>query len=161
MQAKIRSATAADIGALVDLENRSFVADRISRASFRRLVSARSAAVIVAADGSTLGGYAVVLFREGSSMARLYSLAVDPDFRGFGRELLAAAETQAKERGCRSMRLEVREDNARAANLYIRSGYRRFGEKPGYYADGATALRFEKDLAAPMEIARLTGTTAA
>jgi len=161
MQAKIRSATVADIGALIDLENRSFLADRISRSSFRRLVSARSAVVIVAVDRKTLAGYAVVLFREGSGAARLYSLAVDPDFRGLGRELLAAAESRAAQRGCRSMRLEVRDDNTRALNLYMRMGYRRFGEKPGYYADGATALRFEKGLAASAEIARLTGTAAA
>jgi ribosomal protein S18 acetylase RimI-like enzyme len=46
------------------------------------------------------------------------------------------------------MRLEVREDNARAIGLYEKSGYRLFGRKPGYYADGATALRFEKTLEA-------------
>jgi ribosomal-protein-alanine N-acetyltransferase len=161
MQAKIRSATAADLGALIDLENRSFETDRISRSSFRRLVSSPSAAVIVAAGGSVVAGYAVVLFRTGGRVARLYSLAVDPAFRGLGRELLGAAEKEAITRGRRSMRLEVREDNVHAANLYRRASYRRFAEMPGYYADGATALRFEKALAPQAEIARLTGTAAA
>jgi len=162
MQAKIRSATAADLGALIDLENRSFATDRISRSSFLRLVSSPSAAVIVAAGGTVVvAGYAVVLFRTGSRVARLYSLAVDPAFRGLGRELLGAAEKEAITRGRRSMRLEVREDNVHAANLYRRASYRRFAEMPGYYADGATALRFEKALAPQAEIARLAGTAAA
>lgn len=161
MQAKIRSATAADIGALNDLENRSFLTDRISRSSFRRLVSSPSATVIVASSKGALAGYAVVLFRTGSRTARLYSLAVDPDYRGLGRELLAAAEKHAADRGCQTMRLEVRDDNLRAKNLYLRTGYRQFGEKLDYYADGATALRFEKGLAAGGGIARLAGTAAA
>jgi ribosomal protein S18 acetylase RimI-like enzyme len=161
MQATFRSAMAADIGSLIDIENRSFQTDRLSPESFRRLVASPSAAVTVAIAEGRLAGYSVLLFRAGSKVARLYSLAVEPDFRGLGRALLADAERRASARGCRSLRLEVREDNVRAIDLYRRAAYRRFGEKPGYYADGATALRFEKALPALAEIARLTGTAAA
>ena len=161
MQAQIRSAALADLGALIDLENRSFSSDRISRPSLRRLITSPSAAVLVATAGGRIAGYAVVLFRIGSRNARLYSLAVDPDFRGVGRELLEAAEKAAALRGCKSLRLEVRADNIRAINLYQRVSYRRFGEKPRYYADGATAIRFEKPVAPNAEVARLTGTAAA
>jgi ribosomal protein S18 acetylase RimI-like enzyme len=161
MQAKFRAASAADLGALIDLENRSFSSDRLSPESLRHLVSSPSAAVIVATVGRAHAGYAVVLFRTGSRIARLYSLAVEPDYRGLGRELLGAAELEAASRGSSSLRLEVREDNARAINLYQRSSYRRFGQKPDYYADGAKALRFEKSLMPNADIARLAGTAAA
>lgn len=161
MQAKFRAAAAADIGALSDLENSSFLTDRISRSSFRRLVASPSATVIVAAVGSAIAGYALVLFRAGSRIARLYSLAVAPEFRGLGRELLDAAEASAAARGCHALRLEVREDNQRAINLYERSGYHRFGKRPDYYADGATALRFEKDLISAAKNGQHTGTAAA
>lgn len=161
MQATIRAAATADIGALTDLENRSFLADRISRSSFRRLVVSPSAEVLVATAGKVIAGYAVVLFRAGAGVARLYSLAVDPAFRGLGRDLLAAAERVAQARGCRAVRLEVRDDNQRAISLYIRAGYRRFGERPGYYADGARALRFEKLFAATAGSGRPAGTAAA
>ena len=162
MNAKFRLAAAVDIGALVDLENRSFSSDRISRKSFRRLIASPSAAVIVAAVGQPLAGYAVVLFRTGAAAARIYSLAVDPAFRGIGRELLAACERQAAMRGCSAIRLEVRDDNIRAINLYERMAYCRFAVKPGYYADGATALRFAKPIAPPrVSAARLAGTAAA
>jgi ribosomal-protein-alanine N-acetyltransferase len=163
MQAKIRAANLADLGALIDLENRSFSSDRISPLSFRRLVASRSASVLVAAAGALVAGYAVVLRRSGSRIARLYSLAVDPEFHGLGRELLAAAERSAAAAGCRAMRLEVRGDNLRAVDLYRRADYRQFGEKPGYYADGAAALRFEKPLFAAQgaAAARFAGTAAA
>jgi len=161
MQAKFRAAAAADIGVLSDLENRSFLTDRISRSSFRRLVASPSAAVTVASFGTAIAGYALVLFRAGSRIARLYSLAVAPEFRGLGRDLLDAAEASAASRGCRALRLEVREDNPRAINLYERSGYRQFGERPDYYADGTTALRFEKDLTRAVETGRRAGTAAA
>jgi ribosomal-protein-alanine N-acetyltransferase len=161
VNAKFRLAATADIGALVDLENRSFSSDRISRESFRRLVKAPSAAVIVAGVGRSLAGYAVVLFRAGSAAARIYSLAVDPAFRGIGRELLAACENEAARRGASAVRLEVREDNFRAISLYERMSYSRFAAKPGYYADGATALRFAKRIEPRAGIARLAGTAAA
>src|SRR5262245_27244316 len=121
MQAKIRAATMADLGALIDLENRSFSSDRLDRTAPRRLIASRSAAVIVAAAGSRAAGYAVVMFRSGSRVARLYSLAVDPEFRGLGRQLLAAAERRAARAGSRVIRLEVRDDNTRAINLYMRA----------------------------------------
>jgi len=161
VNAKFRLAAAADIGALVDLENRSFSSDRISRKSFRRLVASPSAAVFVASVGQSLAGYAVVLFRAGSAAARIYSLAVDPAFHGIGRELLAACEGEAAMRGCSAIHLEVREDNVRAINLYERMAYCRFASKPGYYADGATALRFAKPVAPRASTARLAGTAAA
>jgi ribosomal protein S18 acetylase RimI-like enzyme len=161
VNAKFRLAAAADIGALVDLENRSFSSDRISRRSFRRLVASPSAAVIIANVGQSLAGYAVVLFRAGSAAARLYSLAVDPAFRGIGRELLAACENEAAMRGSSSIRLEVREDNVRAINLYERVSYSRFAAMSDYYADGATALRFAKPITPPASKARLAGTAAA
>lgn len=161
MQAKFRAAAAADIGALSDLENSLFLTDRISRSSFRRLVVSPSAVLIVAAFDAAIAGYALVLFRARSRIARLYSLAVAPDFRGLGRDLLEKAEASAAARGCHALRLEVREDNRRAINLYERSGYHRFGERPDYYADGATALRFEKDLTSAVETGRRAGTAAA
>ena len=42
--------------------------------------------------------------------------------------------------------LEVRYDNAGAIALYEGCGFRQFGEHARYYADGATALRYEKSL---------------
>ena len=142
------------------IENRSFSTDRMSRQSFRRLIARRRPPCIVASAGTVLAGYCVVLFRAGSAAARLYSLAVDPAFRGLGRALIAAAERARPTRLQRSLRLEVREDNVRAITSTSAAYSRLFGAKPDYYADGATALRFEKPLA-PQAAGRTAAGTAA
>jgi ribosomal protein S18 acetylase RimI-like enzyme len=145
MPAEIRLARASDVDALAALENAVFEADRVSRKSFRSMVDSASVTVLVAAEQDAIAGYCAVLFRAGSRKARLYSLAAARG-SGIGRTLLGAAEEAAAARGCEELRLEVREDNARAVDLYEKSGYRRFGRKSDYYADGAAALLYEKPL---------------
>lgn len=91
----------------------------------------------------------MVEFRSNSRRARLFSIAVVPEARkGAGRALLAACESGAMRRGCTAMRLECREDNFRALELYESAGYIRFARVKDYYEDGAPALRLEKALGA-------------
>ncbi|MGE3148961.1 MAG: peptidase C39 family protein [Pseudorhodoplanes sp.] len=144
---RLRTATMADLDALVALENRVFATDRCSRRSFRNFLRARSAALIVAED-EKLVGYALVLFRPNSAVGRLYSIAVAADRagQGIGARLLEAAEAAALARGCLSMRLEVHEGNRRAIKRYEQAGYRLFGCHPAYYADGGDARRYRKDI---------------
>lgn len=145
----VRPATMADLDALLALEAVAFETDRISRRSFRNLLSSPSAAILVACrEDGRIPGYAAILFRQGTALARLYSLAVDPAAggRGVGRTLLRAAERGAFERDRIGLRLEVREDNARAIALYRSEQYRPIGRYLDYYADHTPALRFEKTL---------------
>jgi ribosomal-protein-alanine N-acetyltransferase len=149
--AKLRRGRSSDLDALLALEKDFFGPDhQISRRSFRRFIASPNCALIVAETGRQIAGCALVLFRRGSMSARLYTIAVGAAFqrRGCGRRLLAAAENKAKRRGCRSMRLEVREDDAGAIALYETSGYRRFGRRRRYYDGRIDALRFEKPLIA-------------
>lgn len=145
---QMRPATRDDLDALVRLEERAFDVDRISRRAWRHLLSRAHGQVLVTSPSSAgpILGAAVVLFRTGSSVARLYSLAVDPDARGsgLGRRLLADALQSAREAGCETLRLEVREDNRSALQLYRAEGFREIGRRADYYADGAPALRMER-----------------
>ena len=147
---EIRNAEDADLDGLGALEARSFASDRLARRSLWRLLCRPSASLRVAAAkaGGTVHGYSLVLFRKGSSVARLYSIAVDDERRGegLGRRLLADAEGVAARRQQRVLRLEVREDNLPAIRLYERRGYRLIGRYARYYADKADALRYEKPL---------------
>jgi len=151
MSADIRLARMTDVDELVGIENAVFGGDRISRRSFRHLAAVASAAVLVAEVDRRIAGYAVLLFRNGNRTARLYSLAAAPGEagRGHGHALMAAAEAEARRRHASVLRLEVRADNDRARRLYEARGYRETGSVADYYADGATARRFEKPLAAP------------
>ena len=144
----IRAASAADLDAIDRLETAVFTGDRMSRRSLRRLLRRPSAVTLVAVAGRHIVGYAMLLFRRGSRVARLHSIARVPDAsgRGIGEVLLAAAERNAAERRAVEMRLEVRPDNDRARALYERSGYAVFGRTADYYEDHSDALRMRKSL---------------
>jgi len=145
----LRDAEKRDIPALLALEAASFAADRLSSRSFRRLIGGGTCACRVADAGQTLAGYALVLYRSGSRVGRLYSIAVARGWQGagVGSALLADAEAEARRRGLDRLRLEVRPDNRAAIRLYIRRGYRDIGRRPDFYADGSEARLFEKILA--------------
>jgi ribosomal protein S18 acetylase RimI-like enzyme len=144
----LRDATLADIDELAQLEERCFDGDRLSRRSFRSLLSRSSSSLRVARIGRQLAGYSVTLFRRGSRLARLYSIAVAPEARGGGlaRKMLADAEATARRRGMSGLRLEVRADNSAATALYRTEGYEPDGRRENYYEDGATAFRWTKRL---------------
>lgn len=108
-----------------------------------------SCALIVAEDAKGVVGYALLEFRANSRLARLFSIArIENAPAGCGRALLEACEREARRRDCRAMRLEARENNFRALNLYERAGYTSFARVANYYEDGAAALRLEKRLVA-------------
>lgn len=145
----LRAATVDDLAALVAIETACFDSDRMSRRALRHAITAPTGATIVAERAGAPAGYGLIVFRQGSSVARITSLAVLPDARGgnIGGRLLAALEEAARQRGCDRVRLEVRIDNAVAIGLYERAGYRRFAVCEDFYEDGATAWRYEKRLA--------------
>lgn len=149
-RSRVRRAVASDLDDLVALELRSFNSDRLSRAQYRRHLDSDSAQVLVAsANHHHFLGSAVLFFRKGNRVARLYSLATQPEARGqgIGANLLAAAADEARRRDCRALRLEVRIDNAAAIGLYERCGFVRIGRYASYYQDGADAWRYELALA--------------
>ena len=115
----IRTAQADDLQQLLALESKCFQTDLISRRSFRSFIKTDSSRLLVAVDEhDQLLGYAAILLRLGSSVARIYSLGVDPDAqgRGIGAQLIGGAESIARENGCTSLSLEVRTDNDRASS---------------------------------------------
>lgn len=144
----IRRATAADLHALVLLEASCFQDDRISRSSYRRLLQRESALILVDEADNRIRGSAVLLFRHGLSIARLYSIAVYPEYRGLGlgRNLIQESikQTAAKQR--LALRLEVRDDNKEAIALYEKLGFRLIGRTNDYYEDGTAALKYQHSI---------------
>jgi ribosomal protein S18 acetylase RimI-like enzyme len=142
-----RTATRDDVDALTILEAECFATDRLSRRSFQRLVTGESNWLHIAEDaaGQVLG-YGLLLFRRGTSLARLYSIAVRPAARGrhLAEQLLQRAEQAAAARGKVFLRLEVNTGNTAAIRLYEKYGYHRFGVHADYYEDHTDALRMQK-----------------
>ncbi len=148
---RVRTAHAADVDMLSAIEQASFTTDRVSPRSWAHLLKSRSAAVALAVDDGAAVGAIVVLYRAGSSVARVYSLAVLPAARGRGIAglLLEHAIDSARRDGAALMRLETRTDNHRAQSLFAGLGFAEFGRRAGYYEDGATAIRYQKYLWLP------------
>ncbi len=137
-----------DLEALVELEKQCFETDRLSRRSFKHMLKAESARLHLVEVNGVIGAYIITLFHRGTSLARLYSIAVHPANRGLGlaRRLIEASEQTAIQRRCIFMRLEVRTDNHDAIRLYEKMGYQQFGVYHDYYEDHRDALRFQKQI---------------
>jgi ribosomal protein S18 acetylase RimI-like enzyme len=143
---RIRKALGTDIDELLRLESVAFQSDRLSRRSFKRWLRHAGCIFLASEESGALGGYVLVILRRGTRLARLYSLAVDPAYRGKGTavQLIERAEQAARDAGALYMRLEVAGNNAAAISLYRKLGYTQFGLYQGYYEDHSDALRMEK-----------------
>lgn len=146
---RVRDATPDDLDALIRLEESSFDGDRMTRRQLRHMITRANAEVLVA-ELPELGtvGSAILLYRKGTAVARIYSIAVDARARGrgVGKALLTEAEHLSWEREVSWMRAEIRKDNVASIALFESMGYRRFGEFEDYYDDEMDAWRYEKTL---------------
>lgn len=146
LEIRYRPADLKDLDRLVEIEERCFDTDRLSRRNFTWMIRKAHAFFEVVEIGGELGGYSLALFHRGTSLARLYSIAVLDEHRGLGvaREMLVHAEQAAVDNECVYMRLEVHPRNTGAIRLYEQAGYYRFGLFRRYYDDQSDALRYEK-----------------
>ncbi len=142
----IREVAKSDLAALIELEERCFETDRLSRRSFRHWITTQGRVFLVAEYEGKVAGYMLILLLRGTRLARLYSVATAPELRGKGvaRSLLMAGESAAKALGCHYLRLEVSKENPAAISLYSSMGYLQFGIYHDYYGDHTDALRMQK-----------------
>ena len=142
-----------DAGACVALEIAAFDGpDRFPARIWRRLLgpcqeAGTALAIGVRAPRGVLAAAAIALLRRGRRTARIYSLAVDPGFRGQG---LGAAliEAVARRTGL-GLSLEVSVANAPARALYERLGFIAGETLRDYYAMGHHGIRYRRPLAHP------------
>lgn len=145
----IRAARLVDVPMMVALERRSFAVHQMETEAFRRLVGRDTAMVLVCERGGRFLGHAVVLFRARTTVARLYSIAILPEARGTGagRALLSELVSRIRERGLATVSLEVRSLDTPVRAFYERFGFSFKETLPGYYDDGADAVRLVFELA--------------
>jgi ribosomal-protein-alanine N-acetyltransferase len=93
-------------------------------------------------DGDPVVGYVVsdVIRNYGRPLGHVKDIAVHPDRRGegIGRALLERALSTLSE--ARSIKLEVRESNRVAIDLYRDYGFEPLRRRPRYYDDGEDAV---------------------
>jgi ribosomal protein S18 acetylase RimI-like enzyme len=145
---RLRPGCAEDLDQLVAIENACFETDRLSRRSFLNFIRQGPHELIVITGDDRVLGYVLLLFRAGTNLARMYSIAVTPDaqHQGLSKQLLGAAESAARKHRCVFMRLEVSVKNAPAISLYRKDGYSTIDTIKNYYDNGDDALRMEKRL---------------
>jgi [ribosomal protein S18]-alanine N-acetyltransferase len=148
---RLRRMRQADMPGIMALEQELFPEDAwtpdMFAAEFAQPASRRL--YLVAQEGNALIGYAGMMF-TGGSQADVVTLAVNPARwgKGIGTALLTALVDEAEKRGYAEVLLEVREDNPRARQLYLRHGFTEIGIRRGYYQpSGVNAVVMRKALA--------------
>ena len=156
----LRDMTPEDVPTVNALEQRLFPADawplhmffdELSQTDTRRYLVAEAASGIV--------GYAGLMCIE--PIADVQTIAVVPEYegRGIGTTLLTALIEEARRRRAADVLLEVRADNPRAQQLYVRFGFEQIHIRPRYYRDGVDALIMRLQLAGEPGEGTAHGTT--
>lgn len=134
-QITLRKMVEADIDQILVIENESF-ATPWSRESFENeLTKNRFALYLVLEDEEVIFGYCGVWIIVDE--AHVTNIALLPNYRGkkLGETLLTEIMKVAKEKGAKSMTLEVRVSNHVAQSLYRKLGFRDGGIRKNYYTD--------------------------
>ncbi len=103
-----------------------------SRGNFSDSLRSGYQAQLLVADGGILGYFVAM---KGVDEVHLLNITVAPahQAQGWGRVMLDALAIWSRGQGAQWLWLEVRVSNARALQVYERHGYRRVGERKGYY----------------------------
>lgn len=141
----IRHAAPHDLAAILGIENASFSSDRLSPRALKYHLGRKTSLLLVDEVEGAIRGYILTFCHPRALLARHYSLATHPDYRGqgVGEGLLAEAERRCGKAGAR---LEIRTDNPSARKLYEKCGYHIKGRRESFYEDGAAALEMIKPL---------------
>lgn len=142
----IRAARLDDLDGLVELEELCFEHDLFHRRQLRYLLTKAQGEVLVYEIAGQVSGALILSWRRNSSVARITSVAVRPEYhgQGIGTVLVKQAENIAQSRGLNKMNLEVRQDNQKAISFYEGHGYNRVGLKTDYYRDGMAGISYQK-----------------
>lgn len=137
----LREMTAADIPAVHDLERRLFPVDAWPlQMFFDELAQAETRRYLVAEQNGRIVGYAGLMCID--PIADIQTIAVVPEQegKGIGSALLRELIRESRLRHAEDVLLEVRADNPRAQQLYLRFGFQQIHVRPRYYRDGVDAL---------------------
>lgn len=103
-----------------------------TRGNFSDSLRSGYQAQVLAAGGMVLGYFVAM---KGVDEVHLLNVTVAParQGEGWGRVMLDALAVWSRGQGAQWLWLEVRASNTRAQGIYERQGYRRVGERKGYY----------------------------
>lgn len=96
---------------------------------------------LVAVEDEKVIGYSIGIIRF-KDLGHIISIAVDKDYRGkgIGKKLLKETIENLAKMEVKRIRIEVRESNEIAINLYKKFGFMEKERVKEYYPDGETAI---------------------
>lgn len=145
----LRVATAADLDAVVQLEQQIFPDDAWPRDKLADDLRSSFAHFVVSENDGVIAGYAIAQHLPGNDVADVHNLAVVEARRGegLGALMLDALLVWCESRDASAIMLEVRADNESAQSLYASRGFRTIATRPGYYQPaGVDALVMRREV---------------
>ena len=138
---ELRDMTAADIPIVHDLECRLFPVDAWPLQMFHdELAQAATRRYVVAEHAGRIVGYAGLMCIEPIADVQTIAVVPEQEGKGIGSALLGELIRESRLRHAEDVLLEVRADNPRAQQLYVRFGFEQIHVRPRYYRDGVDAL---------------------
>jgi ribosomal-protein-alanine N-acetyltransferase len=133
-EAQFEPVTEARLDELVAIERAAYV-HPWTRGNFADSIRSGYQAQLLYADDVVLGYFVAM---KGVDEVHLLNITVAPEYQGqgWGRLMLDALAIWSRGQDAQWLWLEVRVGNTRAQRIYERHGYRRVGERKGYYPDG-------------------------
>lgn len=131
VEAQFEPLTEARLDDVLAIEQSAY-AQPWSRGNFTDSLRAGYQAQMLVADGTILGYFVAM---KGVDEVHLLNITVAPVYQGQGwsRVMLDALAIWSRGQRAQWLWLEVRVSNARALQIYEHHGYRRVGERKGYY----------------------------
>lgn len=149
MPITIEEASIKYLDKLYEIEMECFKREAFTKQQIARLLRNSNSISLIAKDEENIVGFiiGVLSVENGDLVGHILTIDVSLSHRrkGVGIKLLHEIEKIFKDRGAKICRLEVREDNVAALNLYRKLGYRKVGELKYYYGD-AHGILLEKKL---------------
>ncbi len=149
MAIKIEDTSIRLLGKLCEIEKQCFGQEAFTKQQLAYLLTDYNAIGLAARVNSEIAGFAIARVDIGRNTSFGHILTVDiaPAYRrkGIAQKLLQKIETIFREKGIKECRLEVREDNVAALNLYQKLGYKKVGKLEKYYGE-AHGLYLQKAL---------------
>jgi len=149
MEIKITDVSIKLLDKLYEIEKQCFEQEAFTKQQLAYLIIDHNTIRLAAMVNGEIAGFAItrVNIRRNVTFGHILPIDVAPAYRrkGIAQKLLQEIEAILRERGIKECRLEVRENNAAALNLYRKLGYTKIGILEKYYGN-AHGLYLKKSL---------------
>jgi ribosomal-protein-alanine acetyltransferase len=137
MNIEIADVTIRHLDKLSEIENQCFEQEAFTKQQIACLITDYNTIGLAARVNGEVAGFAIarVNIRRNVTFGHILTIDVAPAYRRkrIAQKLLQEIETILRERGIKECRLEVRETNVAALNLYRKLGYIEIAKLEKYY----------------------------